>query len=155
MLPCIFEEGSGLRSTLAFCTCSNIETLRKEKGRRRLLQRFGTDLKNLECVSIPEFHCGSVSVVPHFIGFPLLMRILILIILFVFVSGSSCWPFYSKSYASSSNFFVCYCHLIFSKVTDNTSSFSTIHLTIQLLIPKPRSHLLFLSFTHFPYPIQQ
>lgn len=40
-----------------------------------------------------------------------------------FVSGSSGWPFYSKSYASSTNFSVCHCHLIV-EVADSTSSFS-------------------------------
>lgn len=41
----------------------------------------------------------------------------------LFVSGSSGWPFYFKSYASSTNFSVCHCHLIV-EVTDSTSSFS-------------------------------
>lgn len=49
--------------------------------------------------------------------------VLIISLRFFFVSGSSGWPFYSKSYASSTNFSVCHCHLIV-EVADSTSSFS-------------------------------
>lgn len=91
MLPCIFEEGSRLKSRLAFCTCSNIKTHREEKGHCSSITEVRTHLKNSERAWIPASHCDGVSVAPYFTGFTLLMRILTLIILFAFfVSGSSC-----------------------------------------------------------------
>lgn len=85
MLPCIFEEGSRLKSTLAFCTCSNIKLHRKEKDHCSFITEVRTHLENLEGASMPASHCDGVSVAPYFIGFSLLMRILTVIILFVFL----------------------------------------------------------------------
>lgn len=57
MLPCIFEEGSRLKTTLAFCTCSNIKIHREEKDHCSFIAEVRTHLKNLEGASMPASHC--------------------------------------------------------------------------------------------------